>query len=207
MRNFLSAMMISLIIILVAQPASACMMMAGLRLSDIEYASVVVVGKITKYEIVRDMEFRRRYKEGLERSPDKTSEYWKREYARATSETERFLNDYARFDVLVDDVLVGQASKVITVTWNNSTFGEPEKMKDGSYLIGLREPSSKSPPVRGPSATVLPAKEPESLIVLQAPCASAFIFEATSSEAQAVRNFLATLPKNLKENQNKKGQP
>jgi hypothetical protein len=34
-------------------------------------------------------------------------------------------------------------------------------------LIALREPDSKTPPLRGPSATVLPAKEPQSLTVLQ----------------------------------------
>ena len=206
MRNFLSTTMISLINILAAQHASACMMMADLRLGDLEYASVVVVGRITNYEIVRDMEFRKRYKEGLERATDKTSEYWKREYARATSQSESFLSDYARFNILVDEVLVGQPPKIITVTWNNSTFGEPENMKDGSYLIALREPGSKTPPLRGPSATVLPAKEPESLTVLQAPCASAFIFEATSSEAKSVRDILAIPTKDRKENQNKKGQ-
>ncbi|MCB1568451.1 MAG: hypothetical protein KDI69_06520 [Xanthomonadales bacterium] len=190
MRKFRSAAMISLIIMLVAQPARACTLMADLRLGDIEHASVVVVGRITNYEIVRDMAFRKQHKERLERLADKTSELWKREYARVTSESEQFLSDYARFDILVDEVLVGQSPAVMSVTWNNSTFGEPEKMKDGAYLIALREPDSKTPPLRGPSATVVPNKEPQSLTVLQAPCASAFIFEATSPEAKSVREIL-----------------
>jgi hypothetical protein len=192
MPIYLCATVMGLAILLAAKPASACVMMAGLKFDDIKYASVVVVGRIANYEIVRDEAFRKQYKEGLERSADKTSEDWKKEYARATSEQERFLSDYARFNVLVDEVLVGQPPKVITVTWNNSTFGEPEKMKDGSYMIALRVPGSQSPPLRGPSATVVPSAEPKSLIVLQAPCAPAFIFEASSAEAKTIRNMLGS---------------
>ena len=190
MRNFLCAVIVALLVVLVAKPASACLTMADLKLDDIKYARVVVVGRIANYEIVRDEVFRKQYKEGLERSADKTSEYWKSEYARATSEQERFLSDYARFNVLVDEVLVGQPSKVISVTWDNSTFGEPEKMKEGPYLIGLREPGSQSLPLRGPSATILPSPEPKSLTVLQAPCAPAFILEATSGKAKSIREIL-----------------
>lgn len=160
-------------------------MEASLELDDIKYASVVVIGRIVDYEIVLDQAVRKKWKEMLERSADKSTESW-----RLDSEQKRFLSDYARFKVLVDKVLVGQPPNVISVTWNNSTFGEPEKMKEGPYLIGLREPGSKSPPLRGPSATILPSPEPKSLTVLQAPCAPAFILEATSAEAKKIREML-----------------
>lgn len=185
MRNCLCATVISLATILAAKPASACLMAADLQLDDIKYAGVVVIGRIVDYEIVLDQAVRKERKDMLERSTDKSTEFW-----RSMSEQKHFLSDYARFKVLVDQVLVGQSPKVISVTWDNSTFGEPEKMEDGPYLIGLRQPGSKSPPLRGPSATILPSPEPKSLTVLQAPCAPAFIVEATSAEAKTIRKML-----------------
>ncbi|WP_306545886.1 hypothetical protein [Desulfobulbus sp.] len=175
----------SLAIILAAMPSSACLVKVGLKLDDIKYASVVVIGRIVDYEVVLDQAIRKNRKEELERSADKSSESWK-----LLSEQKHFLSDYARFKVLVDEVLVGQSPNVISVTWDNSTSREPEKMREGPYLIGLRAPGSKSPPLRGPSATILPSPEPKSLTVLQAPCAPAFILEATSAKAKAIREIL-----------------
>lgn len=63
-------------------------------------------------------------------------------------------------------------------------------MKAVPYLIALRESSSKTPPLRGPSATTLPNPEPNLLAVLQAPCAPAFIFETMSVEAETIRSEL-----------------
>lgn len=183
-------MVMSLAIMLAAKPASACFMVAERKLDDVKYASVVVIGRIVDYEIVLDQAVRKERKEMLERSADKSTEYW-----RLMSEQKDFLSDYARFKVLVDEVLVGQPPRVISVTWDNSTFGEPEKMKAGHYLIGLREPDAKSPPLRGPSATILSSPEPKSLTVLQAPCAPAFILEATSAEAKTIRKMLGATAK------------
>jgi hypothetical protein len=185
MRTCLCTMVMSLAIMLAAKPASACFMVAERKLDDVKYASVVVIGRIVDYEIVLDQAVRKERKEMLERSADKSTEYW-----RLMSEQKDFLSDYARFKVLVDEVLVGQPPRVISVTWDNSTFGEPETMKDGRYLIGLRKPGAESPPLRGPSATILPSPEPKSLTVLQAPCAPAFILEATSAEAKTIRKML-----------------
>jgi hypothetical protein len=185
MRNCLCTLVMSLATLSAAKPASACFMAADLKLDDVKYASVVVIGRIVDYEIVPGQAIRKERKEMLERSADKSTEYW-----RSMAEQNHFLSDYARFKVLVDEVLVGQPPRVIPVTWDNSTFGEPEKMKDGRYLIGLREPRAKSPPLRGPSATIRPSPEPKSLTVLQAPCAPAFILEATSAEAKTIRKML-----------------
>lgn len=186
MRNFQCSIVMILATILAAKPANACLAMSGLKLDDIKYASVVVIGRIVDYEIVLDQKVRKERKEMLDRSTDKKSEYW-----RMMSEQKHFMSDYARFRVLVDKVLVGKSPKVIYVTWDNSTFGEPENMKKGSYLFGLREPGSKSPPLRGPSATILPAPDPKSLTVLQAPCAPAFILESTSAEAKTIKKMLS----------------
>jgi hypothetical protein len=160
-------MVMSLSILLLAKPASACKMTVDLNLDDIKYASVVVIGRIVEYEIVLDQAVRKERKE------------------------KSFLSDYAHFTVLVDEVLAGQPPRIISVTWDNSTFGEPETMEEGPYLIGLREPDSQMPPLRGPSATVLPSPEPESLTVLQAPCAPPFILGTSSAEAKTIRDMLA----------------
>ena len=169
-RSFL-AVVVSFSILFVTLPASACRAHAALELSDIQYASVVVVGRIENYEIVQPTDAR--------------SNFW-----RSKSKSKRILSDYARFDVVVDEVLAGHPPQVIPVTWDNSTFGEPDAMKAVPYLIGLREPGSKTLPLRGPSATILPSPEPDSLTVLQAPCAPAFILEATSDEVRTIRDAL-----------------
>jgi hypothetical protein len=184
MRNYRFLAVVAVSTILTTKPAIACLLMAPRALSDIKYADVVVLGKITNYELVLDQSARRQRQERLSQ-PDLAPDL-----RRMLSEQKRFLSDYARFKVLVEEVLVGQPANVISVTWDNSTFGEPENMPEGPYLIGLRNPSSRIPPLRGPSATVLPTPEPNSLTVLQAPCASAFIFEAMSPQAKTIREIL-----------------
>jgi hypothetical protein len=185
MRNYLCFTVMILATILAAKPANTCLGASSLNLDDIKYARVVVIGRIVDYEIVLDQKVRKERKEMLDRSADKSTEYW-----RMMSEQKHFLSDYARFRVVVDKVLVGKSPNIISVTWNNSTFGEPEKMQKGPYLIGLRESGSKSPPLRGPSATILPSPDPKLLTVLQAPCAPAFILESTSAEAKTIKKML-----------------
>jgi hypothetical protein len=169
MRTFIA---LAFCFLLASPQAHACMMIARLEPGDIKYADVVVVGRITDYEVVLDPEIRRQQKE-------------------AVAPNRRFLSDYARFRILVDEVLVGKPPKILFATWDNSTFGEPSRMEEGPFLIGLRDPHSKSPPLRGPSATIMPNQEPQTLTVLQAPCAGPFIFEATGDMAKAIREILA----------------
>lgn len=68
-------------------------------------------------------------------------------------------------------------------------------MAAGSYLIALRRPASAIPPLRGPSATIMPSPDPNSLTLLQAPCSSAFLYEVGSEQARAVRRILDTRPR------------
>ncbi|CAN7758559.1 hypothetical protein [Ensifer sp. Root127] len=100
------------------------------------------------------------------------------------------MSDFARFDIHVDEVLIGKAPKTLPVTWDNSTFGEPEEMLTGPFLIGLRKATSQLPPLRGPSATVFPNPDPTAMTVLQAPCSNAFIIEVGTNEANAIRGIL-----------------
>lgn len=169
-----------------SEPARACRMHAGIDLKDVRYADLVLVGRIANYRIIRDEEFRRK----MLSSPRLPADL-----RRIYESGESLLPDYARFDIEVDEVLVGRAPKRVSATWDNSTFGEPEKMNAGPFLIALRRPNSAMPPLRGPSATILPNREPHSLTVLQAPCASPFIFESGSDRARAVRQILNARPR------------
>ncbi|MBV9883674.1 MAG: hypothetical protein JO276_11750 [Sphingomonadaceae bacterium] len=175
-----------------ATPARACMTEAPLDLHDIRYADVVVVGRITNYRIIPDLEIRRQ--NALARDPA-----IRREMANLIGgeppEPEddtpgRFMSDYASFRVIVDEVLVGPAAATLEVTWDNSTFAEPESLPAGPFLIALRHAGSRLPPLRGPSATILPNPDPNALAVLQAPCSRPFMFESGSREARTVRRIL-----------------
>jgi hypothetical protein len=146
----------------VSAPASACTTDAEIVFDDVKYADIVVVGEIANYKVVTP-----------------------------PGEKPGFLPDYARFDILVDEVLKGQVGKTLTVTWDNSTFGDPDSIPPGQYLIALRSPKSTSiPPLRGPSATILPRPEPAAPTLLQAACADPFMFLSTSESAKAVRKIL-----------------
>jgi hypothetical protein len=183
MRACWSIAILTLGAMLTGTPANACITGADMDLHDIEYADVVVVGRVVNYEIVRDPVARQRYRD----MP------WLREILK--DDPHGFMSDYARFDILVDDVLRGKAPNRLTVTWDNSTFGEPKDMRPGLFLIALRDPNSQLPPLRGPSATILPSPAPATLTILQAPCSGPFIFESTSKEVALIRQILDSRPK------------
>jgi hypothetical protein len=164
-------------------PARACIMFVPPTLADVSYADVVVIGQIKNYRIIRDEAFRKKRLASPNLSAKDRKFY--------ENPKTGLLPDYARFEIQVEHVLVGQASGRLSAMWDNSTFGEPDQMVSGRYLIALRRPRSASPPLRGPSATILPSPDPSTLTVLQAPCSSAFIYGAESKEALAIRKILA----------------
>lgn len=164
-----------------SQPALACRIRGQIDLRDVRYADVVLVGRISNYRIIRDEDFRERMLSNPNLTPDMREMYAGRQ---------SLLPDYARFDIEVAEVLVGTAPDRLSATWDNSTFGEPESMRPGPFLIALRNPSSQTPPLRGPSATILPDADPALPTLLQAPCASPFLFENDSDQAAEVRRIL-----------------
>lgn len=153
---------------LVPAQAIACVEMAKMELSDAFNADAVVVGKVIDYEIV-DVGYI---------GP---------------------LPNYARIKVKISKVIAGDVSQKIdpdgsiTITWDNSTFGEPESFeRKVPFLFVLRNPSSPLPPLRAGSGVILPTPEKERFTVLQAPCASALIFEADSPYSQILQQVLET---------------
>ncbi|WP_332639872.1 hypothetical protein [Brevundimonas sp.] len=164
-----------------SQPAFACRIRGQTDLGDVHYADVVVVGRISNYRIIRDQAFRKRMLSNPNLTPDMRETY---------EGQQSLLPDYARFDIEVAEVLVGTAPNRLSATWDNSTFGEPENMPPGPFLIALRNPSSPTPPLRGPSATIFPNAHPVLPTLLQAPCANPFLFENDSDLAAEVRRIL-----------------
>ncbi|MET0589363.1 MAG: hypothetical protein ABWZ75_12655 [Novosphingobium sp.] len=162
--------------------AHACRVYVSPNFEDVSYADVVVIGRLENYRIIRDEAFRRQKLAIPDLSADMRKMY--------EDPKQGLLPDFARFGIQVEEFLVGHASGRLSVTWNNSTFREPDEMASGRYLIALRRPSSTNPPVRGPSPTIFPNPDPNALTLLQAPCSSAFIYEVESVEARIIRETL-----------------
>jgi hypothetical protein len=158
-RRFLALILLSLFVCQ-AQPASACIVMAGLVLRDVELSKVVIVARVTDYKIIR------------------------------AAKIGTLLN-YAVFTVEVKDTLRGEAPKTLQFSWQNSTFGEPETWDmENDYVFALITVDSKLPPLSSGSGFIPPAPRDDMMTVLQAPCASAFIFKTESAAAKEVRRIL-----------------
>lgn len=164
-------------------PAQACFMAASLELSDVMLADAVVIGEITDYQIIEDQLQRERRQSYLDSLTPEQRE--------VHVEHSSFISDYARFNIEVSTVLRGDVEGVIGATWDNSTYGEPASLPTGPYLIALRRAGTPLPPLRGPSATILPDPEPGLWSILQAPCAPPFLFESTGATASAIQVILS----------------
>ncbi|HKT84936.1 MAG TPA: hypothetical protein VJQ77_02490 [Novosphingobium sp.] len=147
------------------------------------YADVVLIGRIDNYRIIRDEAFRKRML-ASPNLPDKERKFY-------SDPKTGLMSDYARFDMKVEKMMVGKAKGTLSITWDNSTFSEPDAMKPGRYLVALRRAGSATPALRGPSATILASPDPKSLTLLQAPCSSAFIYPAESDEARTIQRILS----------------
>lgn len=161
----------------------ACIVFVPPRFEDVTYANLVLIGRIDNYRIIRDEAFRKRML-ASPNLPAKEQKFY-------SDPKTGLMSDYARFEMKVEKVLVGKARGILSITWDNSTFSEPDTMKPGRYLVALRRAGSAMPPLRGPSATILPSPDPKSLTLLQAPCSSAFIYPAESEEARTIQRILS----------------
>lgn len=186
MRRYWIPAFLAMSAMMASAPAQACRIMSRLDLGYIQHAEIVVVGRISNYEIVLDPKVREDRARRLAASPPANPDR-----RRALEEQSSFMTDYARFDVVVDEVLAGEAMGTLSVIWDNSTFGEPESMPSRPMLIALRDPASTAPILNGFSTSALVNAEPGSaLTVLQAPCTVPFIFDSTSDNAAIIRDML-----------------
>ncbi len=176
-RRFFLSGVAALVVSSASRSAYGCRVNVPLELDHIKYADVAVIGRISNYRIVRDVEFRRKMLANPNLHPSLRQLY---------EGPNGIISDNAHFDIQVDEVLAGTVPANLSVIWNNSTFGEPETMAAGPYLIAL----IKWPPSRDPSAANLPNTEPVPLMVLQAPCSTPFMLDSSSDTANKVRLIL-----------------
>lgn len=163
MQSFRIILALGLTAAVLPQAAQACAMRRPMDARDVRAAEVVLVGRLSGYRTVLDQEQRR----------------WNRERLGAASDdSQGLMGDYVVFDVTVEDTLVGRSPRRIRVTWNNSTFGEPERMPNGRYLMALRRAQPGAP--SAPDFTVF-----------QHPCSTAFLFRSGSPQAVATLRALA----------------
>ena len=125
------------------------------EIEDIKYADLIVIGRVSNYRIIRDLEFRK----SMLANPNLASGL-RLHYENPNTS---LLSDYAVFNVEISEIIKGAAPNKIAVTWENSTFSDPALLESGPYLIALRDPQSTIPPLWGSSATIWPNKEPERL--------------------------------------------
>ncbi|MGO4570067.1 hypothetical protein AB4Z52_34810 [Rhizobium sp. 2YAF20] len=160
----------------ISDGARACERRSLLDYSDIKYAGAVVVGRVENYRLVSDPEALARYKALLTRSSK-------------LPETFGDIRVTPQFDIVVDEVLQGHVEHRLTVEWLGSNFAVPTAIPPGPYVLALRGANSLPPPHWGPAWTV---SKPEAghFALMQAPCSTAFMFPATSYDADRVRQAL-----------------
>ena len=180
MRRFWSALALALPIATVGQPAHACRDINEANLNDLKHADVVVAGRIANYSIVPTQKVRDHCKAELAK-PDLS------DLQRHMCSRNMFVEDYARFDIHVDEILLGTAAETLTVTWDAQTQTEPTSMSAGPYVIALSEPN-RLPAAIVPGAELRPT-------VLHLICRDAFIFPVGSKKAEDIRQALSSRPK------------
>lgn len=170
------------------QPAQACAVFVPRNPDDIRHADVVVIGKIVNYHIVLDQAARRQRQQMLANAV-----YMPPKYRDLLSKQESFLSDYAEFDVIVEKTILGKSKKILNVTWQNSTFGEPTTMPPGPYLIALSRPTS-APPLRGQTRNISNLQNRTAFTPVQAVCSSPFILQNKTDQDDALRRLSGIVP-------------
>lgn len=132
--------------------AIPCVMAARFEITDIRTADLVVRGEVVEFSKVGFGE-------------------------------ERPLEHYGLIRLKVIETWKGEEREEWELYWWNSTFGIPEDWQFGAeVVIAAIDPSRPQPPLRGPSATVRGTVRPDLHQVLQAPCASPFVFRTSPRE-------------------------
>lgn len=87
---------------------------------------------------------------------------------------------YARFDVVVDQVVKGAPRQKLTVVWGPGSFEPPERMTKGEYFVALRKPNAR---------TSTYAKDASWEVVAEI-CGQSYMFPVDSWQAERVRRFV-----------------
>lgn len=157
------------ILIALCSPARACINLQPVDLASVRKADAVVIGRISNYAFILDPVIRQKH---VENHPDLSPELLETLQTRPS-----FVTDYAKFDLQIDEILVGKVGQKIDVILYGSWIGPPESMPPEPILIALKNPNSGYP-------------EPDAFRALQGPCSNPFIFPSTGVEASEIRKIL-----------------
>ena len=138
-----------------ATSAQACIAQTQLRLEDVRQADVIVIGHVKHFDPIRV-------------ARDRKIDWY----------------SPARLTLEVDETILGQSSRIMTVDWHQATNHGPPKSIRGSYLVALRQ---------GPSN----GASPNRLMVLQDACSGSFVFQRGGGGANAVRAIYGLPPESL----------
>lgn len=174
-------LVVALVSICFCKSVYACMKLPIFNAKMVKHADLVVVGRIINYEIIVEPKTSEKRQAFLEKHS---------RFKKIFKEFPWGLPSYARFEIVVEKFLLGQAKNKIIVNWKNSTFGEPKSMPADKYLIALRSSKSKKTRNPGLNAQELSTLSPQVFTVLQGSCSTAFIFDNTSKHASDVRQIL-----------------
>lgn len=162
-------------------PSYACAEESIRNLDYLTYARAVVVGQITDRENIPGEELRRKILENPNLAIESRTLY---------ENSATFAHNYTRFDITASEVIFGEAPDVFSVTALADIFGDPNSMRNRTFLIALHDSASPTLPI--PSATISSNLDPSSRAVLQQPCSAPFIFENDSAEARTIRRMFPT---------------
>ncbi len=182
MHKCLSLFALSLL--LNTQTAQAYMELRPLNVQDLQYAATVVVGRIENYHLIRD-EGARRERRAVLAAPNLSPVL-----REMLAKQDNFSTDYARFDVLVEEILIGKPQMSFSAVWHSMTFGEPKEIGAGPFLIALYDPKSPMPDDYSFGENVSLTRKLSLLTVMQASCARAFFMDIGSKDAVDIRRFL-----------------
>ncbi|WP_162933007.1 hypothetical protein [Roseovarius sp. EL26] len=177
--DFLRALMVSFLSSTFAcGSAMACIASMDQDLKNIKNADVVVIGKLRNYQIVTDTmatdaaRQQQQYFEGLsDESKDDD-----------VNETKITIN-YARFEIDVDEVLLGNVSETLTAIWPNYAFIESGMTPNAPFLIALRRSTKSTPSLRGQTVWMVHGSY----------CTGSFFFAGASTDAATVRELLGSM--------------
>lgn len=157
--------------------ALACQLPQPLDLHLVDRATIVVIGRISNFQMVRNVA----YRQAMLADPHLPKKF-RKEYLGKNNTS----GDYARITIRVDQVLKGKAPITLSARWETPKFGAPETLAKGPLLIAL----SMTYPWPRPTNWRSNKRWGLSLAVLDVPCAGIFMFKARSPEADAVRAIL-----------------
>ena len=169
--------------VLMSGSAKACNPPPRFDVNDIESAELVVVGSIVNYQFVKDLKGRERLIQRVEGHPDI------QKYLLENPDLGR-KDDHARFEIKIDEVILGPPQKTISAVWFNSTFGIHETYPEGPFLIALH-----SLPASFQSPAIKSDLDPVPWNVLQAPCSQPFIISTGGPTEAEIRRILEAPPK------------